>query len=182
MTWTSDPHTPIKDDCYIPGFMNADPEDLSQTSVVTASSHIGGCEPENVINGISRSLAGAQNCWESDGLSGAGEEIVLKLPSPKLLKQLRITFDPDLSRGIQPCAYNFTEDSQPKGMPPVLVKSYAIKVHNGNSLVYSKEVAENHQRLNIHEFPEGIRADRVSVTVLGTYGHRNARIFEIRLY
>jgi hypothetical protein len=174
--------TLLKDDCHIPGYKNEDPFDLARTAQVSATSFVSGCEPENVINGVARQSGNAKNCWESDGISASGEEIILKLPEKKTLRQLRITFDPNLSIGIAPSISKNTKDSQIKGMPPELVKRYIIKVFNEFEQTYLSEVMENYQRLNIHDFPEAICGDCIRITVLETYGYPNAKIFEIRIY
>ena len=69
----------LKDDCYIPGFKNEDPNDLARNAKISASSWIEGSEPENVINGISRNVGKKSNQWCSAGMSSLGEwiEVVL---------------------------------------------------------------------------------------------------------
>ena len=172
----------LKEDCYIPGCKNNDRTDLLQNASVYADSHINGCEPLNVLSGVSRTVGHQKNYWESEKLSENGETISLKLPSPKPIRQLRLTFDSNLNQEIIPSVAKSIKDSQVKGMPKELVKNYEIRVYNGDKLVYSKEITDNYQRLNIHELPEGTCGSRIDVTVLETHGYSNVRIFEIRAY
>ncbi len=174
--------TLLKDDCYIPGCKNTDSSDLLLGASISATSYIEGCEPQNVINGFSRTVGDEKNCWESNRISQRGESISFRLSAPNTLRQLRLTFDPNLNREIIPSMTRNVRDSQVKGMPTELVKNYEIRVYNGDELIYFKEITDNYQRLDIHEFPEGTCGDRVEVTVLETHGYSNVRIFEIRAY
>ena len=70
----------LKDDCYIPGFANTDENDLARRAKVSASSFVAGSEPENIINGVSRTVDDTSNCWESQELGEAGESIALDWP------------------------------------------------------------------------------------------------------
>jgi len=172
----------LKDDCYLPGYRNADPLDLARTATVSASSHLRGREPRNVTNGVARRVGADENCWESDGLKGNGETIALKLPAPARLRELRLTFDPNLTREIVPSITKRVRDRQVKGMPVELVKDYAVRVALGGKTTYFADISENYQRLNVLPLPQGVSGDTVEVTVSKTHGHPNARIFEIRAY
>jgi hypothetical protein len=174
--------TLLKDDCYIPGFKNNDKADLMRNAAVSATSFIKGCEPENVVNGISRTVDDDKNCWESDGISENGETITLKLQKPSVLTQIRITFDPNLSKEIVPSITRKVRERQVKGMPLELVKDYTVKILLGTELIYSKTVKYNYQRLNIHQLPGGIKGDCVEITILETHGYSNAIVFEVRAY
>ncbi len=172
----------LKEDCYIPGCKNNDRTDLLQNASVYADSYSNGCQPLNVLSGVSRTVGDQKNYWESKKLSENGETISLKLPSPKPIRQLRLTFDSNLNQEIIPSVAKSIKDSQVKGMPKELVKNYKLRVYNGDKLVYSKGITDNYQRLNIHELPEGTCGSRIDVTVLETHGYSNVRIFEIRAY
>ncbi len=172
----------LRDNCYIPAYKNNDQSDLLLDASVSADSYIDGCEPGNVINGVSRTVGDKKNYWESNETSEGGETISLKLPSPKVMRQLRLTFDSNLNQEIIPSVAKNIRASQVKGLPIELVKDYQLKVYNGEMLVYFKEITDNYQRLNIHEMPEGTCGNRVDVTVLKTHGYSNVRIFEIRGY
>lgn len=69
----------LKDDCYIPGYRNTDPQDLARTAQISATSAREGFAPEKVINGVSRDENGIRNMWSSDGISPEGETLTLKL-------------------------------------------------------------------------------------------------------
>lgn len=63
-------------------------------------------------------------------------------------------------------------DRQVKGLPHELVKNYTVEALSGGKTVWSKDVDNNSQRLNIHEIPEGVDCDAIRITVRETYGYR----------
>ena len=174
--------TLLRDDCYIPGFANDDPDDLARGAAISASSQQPGGEAENVVSGVARRVGDRSNCWISDGIAEGGETLTLKLKEVKPMRQLRLTFDPNLSREIMISITRTVRDRQCKYLPEELVKNYEVRVYNGEAQVYQACVPENCQRLNVLPLPEGIRGDRVELTVKATYGDPNARVFEVRLY
>ncbi len=172
----------MKDDCYILGGRNEDPSDYARLAKVTASSYQKGCEPEKVVNGISRSVGEESNMWCSDGISSQGETLLLKLKKPEQVNQLRITFDPNLSE--EHCislSKAFTEKI-PLGVPVELVKDYSVRLYSEGKEVFHKEIIGNYQRLNVIELEKAICADQVEICVTMTNGCSDARIFEVRVY
>ena len=171
----------LKDDCYLPGFRNEDPADLARQATVQSSSETPGGEAVQVINGVSRTVGDASNCWISAPLSDGEAVLTLKLPSPTPLRQLRLTFDSNLSRELMPSIIRIVRERQEKTLPDVLVRDYRIVLKLGEKTVWSKQVVNNGQRLNIHDLP-AVECDSVAITVESTYGCPHARIFEVRAY
>ncbi len=172
----------LKDHCYIPGFKNTDSADMALSAEITASSSIAGCEPQLVINGIARMVGDAANCWESEPLEGDSASISLQLPALKKISELRITFDPNLTREIMPSLTSTVRERQVEGMPEELVKDFCVTFYRGGKPVYLQEVRDNIDCLWIQKLPSSVDADSVTVEVQSTYGYPSARIFEIRLY
>lgn len=172
----------LKDDCFIPGFANHDPADKARKAFATASSELPGREASNVLNGISRKTGETENCWESSPLTEGPQSLILTLPSVEKVSELRLTFDPNLSREIMPSITATVRNRQCSGMPDELVRDYDICLTKDGVPVFCKQVRGNYQRLNVIELPEETEADSVVVTVHATHGHPSARIFEVRLY
>ena len=172
----------LKDDCYIPGFANHDSADLARAAAVTASSELPGREAANVIDGISRRVGKVENCWESAPLTDGPQRLTLTLGAPKKLSELRLTFDPNLSREIMPSITATVRNRQCHGMPDELIRDYDITLTRGGETVFHEKVRGNYQRLNIIALPGDTEADTLTVTVHATHGHPSARIFEVRLY
>ena len=172
--------TLLKDDCYIPGFANHDPADLCRGARVTATSFKEGCEPENIINGVARRVGKNENAWESKDLDHAA--VTLELAEAADVEQIRITFDPNLTREIMPSMTRNVRDRQVKGMPHELVRDYKVEALLEGSVVWSKEISDNYQRLNVHDLEESVKCDTIRITVLSTHGIDTARIYEVRAY
>ena len=172
--------TLLKDDCYIPGFANHDPLDLCRTATVSASSYRPGKEPASVINGVARRVDDRENIWESEDLTDAVLNLRLQQAAP--VKQLRLTFDPNLTRELMPSMTRNVRMRQSKGLPPELVKDYRAELLKDGQVVWSREVRDNSQRLNILEPETPVLCDTIRITVTATYGCETARIFEVRAY
>ena len=173
--------TLLKDDCYIPGIRNEDEADLARTASVTASSWRKGCEPEQVVNGISRMEGEQKNIWVSDGLGAEEEWIALDLEKETEISQVRLTFDPNFHYAIKLTLSAKRQAQQRIGIPPELVKDYTVSFWRGGKQVAETTVWDNDQRINIVEVPQ-VLCDRVKVTVHRTNGAAEARVYEIRLY
>lgn len=172
--------TLLKDDCYIPGFANHDPADLCRGAEVTAGSHKPGFEPEQVISGVARRVGQQENAWESEDLESA--VLTLKLKGEPSVSQVRITFDPNLTRELMPSMTRNVRNRQSKGLPPELVKDYRVELLKDNVTVWSREVTGNSRRLNVLDLETPVPCDSIRITVSATYGIPTARIFEVRAY
>lgn len=172
----------LKDDCYIPGFANADPADLARGARLAATSAAGGCGPENVTNGVARRVGNAENCWQSLPLGTQGESITLSFDEVKSVGQVRLTFDPDLTGELMPSLSRMVLERQVKGLPPQLVRDFRVDWLLDGAVVGTESVTGNAMRLRVLEKPAPLRCNAVRVTVTATHGAPCARIFEIRLY
>lgn len=174
--------TLLKDDCYIPGFVNEDKADLARYAAVSATSAAESCEPQNVCNGIAREQEGMKNCWQSGPLKKQGESITLAFAHPGDIREIRLVFDPDLNRELMPSLTRIVRERQVKGMPPQLVKNFTMEYLLAGQVVHRETVTNNVQRLCIVKSRTPVHCDSVRITVTATYGAPFARIFEIRAY
>ena len=172
--------TLLKDDCYIPGFSNHDPGDLCRSAFVTASSWKAGCEPANVINGVARRVGKQENAWESQDLTNA--QLTLTLGKAAPVSQIRLTFDPNLTREIMPSMTRNVRNRQVKGLPPELVKDYTVEVLRDGQVVWNRAVENNGHRLNVLDLDAPVTCDTIRITVTATHGYETARIYEVRAY
>lgn len=171
----------LKDDCYIMGLKNNDPSDLALKATVSASSQKPGCPASNVINGYSRNIDDDINEWISDGISGEGEILTLKLDKAGMVSQVRITFDPDLSEERCISVSKAFLEKEPLGPARDLVKDYSITLLNKGKIVGNADIKGNYQRLCVTDF-KPVEADEIRITVFSTNGSPDAKIFEVRIY
>lgn len=170
----------MKNDCYIPGFKNEDSNDMARSAKVTATSEFENCYAENVINGVSRTVNDLPNCWRSDSLEQT-QILTLKFDEKKSVKQVRLTFDTDLSHEIQPSMIKNVRERQVKGLPHELIRDYEVEFLLGEDLVYKKDVKNNGQRLNAIDIDDVV-CDKICINVKSTHGSDKACIYEVRVY
>jgi hypothetical protein len=171
-----------RDDCFLPGFHEHDPQDLTVGCSVKASSEVPGGEAENVINGRSRSDEKNSNCWISGLLAENGEWIELSLPDNPEVVEADIRFDSGLSREVM---LSLSEEARKKyfrGVPEELVKDYRCDFILDDTVQETIQVNENYLRHRAHSLNQKVRCNKFRITVLATQGINEARIFEIRLY
>lgn len=171
----------LKDDAFIPDKQNQDETDLALSSSVVCSSYQNGFEPENVINGISRSYDGCNNAWRSKTMSKDGEWIQLKLAEPKKVSLVQITFDSGFGKQIRITLSDTRRSQQKIGSPDELCKDFIVRLKKQGKIVGEKLVKDNRQRLCRIGF-EQVDCDTVEIRILSTYGCEEARIFETRIY
>lgn len=171
----------IKDDAFLPGFVNEDAADKARNATFTATSFVAGGEPANVVDGYTRRLDDVSHAWVTDGISANGESLTMKLASPETLSQLRLTFDSDFSYPIRvTMAYN-RQVQQRIGVPAELVKDYTVTLKKDGKAVRTIEVKDNHQRHNILDF-EPTECDSAEICVTATNGADKITVFEVRAY
>ena len=174
--------TLLKQDCYIPGVKNQDQNDFARNSTISASSFTKGNEPQKVVSGVTRALGEQSNVWESQSLAVDPQWIAFSFGEQKVVKQVRVVFDPDLNKEIMITQTKRRQDTLVKGMPHTLVKDYSVKAYLGDKVVFEKNVKDNIERLAVIDIENGVQADKIVVQVQSAYGIDNARIFEVRIY
>ncbi len=171
----------IKDDAFLPGFVNEDAADLARNATFTATSFVAGGEPANVVDGYTRRLDDVSHAWVTDGISPDGECLTMKLAAPATLSQLRLTFDSDFSYPIRvTMAYN-RQIQQRVGVPAELVKDYTVTLNKDGKAVRTIQVKDNHQRHNILDF-EPTECDSAEICITATNGADVITVFEVRAY
>ena len=171
----------LKDDGFLPGFVNEDQKDLARLASFSASSHLTGCEPEKVINGVSRRLGEESNAWVSNGLGEKGETLAMSFQKAQTLAQLRLTFHSDFSYPIRVTMSPNRQKQQRPGVPMELVKDYDVILKKGGNAVKTIQVRGNHQRLNVLDF-EPAECDEAEIRFFRTNGAPNVTVFEVRAY
>jgi hypothetical protein len=170
----------MKDDCFIPGFKNEDRDDLALPSKVSASSFMENCDPENIINGCSRTVKDQINAWIADS-SDKAPWIELAFENKISPKEVRIKFDSNLSKEIMVSLTHSVRNRQQEGTPKEIVKDYDIEFYDGEVLVAAKKVRDNHRRFSCTKVDE-VNCNRIRVKPLNTWGDEKISIYEIRVY
>lgn len=172
----------LKDDCYIPGIGNEDPQDMARAAVITASVWDEGCEPGLVVNGYGRTVGDQSNCWRADWKEDRIPELILSFGKDIEPRQLRLVFDSNLSREITPSMDEKVLARQELNPPSELVRDFSVEFLRNGRIRDRLLTNTGGQRLKVIPLPEGTVCDEVRVKVLSTYGSQKACIYEVRLY
>lgn len=171
----------LKNDGFLPGFKNTDSADLARNAEITATSYKSGCEPEKVIDGISRKLGEDMHGWVSDGISANGEKLTLEWKNAQQISELRFTFHSDFNYPIRVTMAPNRQKQQRPGVPAELVRDYDVIMKKDNEVIRTIEVRDNHQRHNVHRFEETV-CNTVELCIKSTNGATEITVFEVRAY
>ncbi len=171
----------MRDDCYLPGYVNEDPDDLIRTAKeIQCSSQSAGGEAEKIRDGHQRNENGQIHQWISQKMDGKEQWISVKLSEKQKLKEIHIKFDTDLTTEIEPTLSGPIRRKQRPGLPSSLVKQYKVELCKDGEKVWEEFVDNNCQRFCIHH--PNAEADTIRIEIRDTWGCDNAKIFEIRAY
>lgn len=172
--------TLIRDDCYIPGIVAQDKDDLAtnQPCTITASS-----SQVLKLNGdYARRVYDTEYGWISEKISPNGEWIQIAMPTSCDISSVILRFDPNFNRTAIITQSSRTKERQPKYSPPELVRDYTLEFIKAGAVVHTTTVEENFQRVNNISLEKSINCDTVKVHVTATNGDDLVRIMDIRLY
>lgn len=167
-------------DCYLPGIRYEDERNRAFKASVSASSHVAGAVPENVINGWGRTIGAEENCWQPEA-----EEVPwlkLELPEPVQVAEVQILFDSNLSREIMISLSDNKLRKQVKGIPPELVKDFKLSFWKDGHLAAEQTVEGNYQRRCVIALDSPVVCDAVQLKIEGTHGTKQPKVFDIRIY
>jgi len=178
----------LRDDVYLIGRIDDDPQDLAKTARITASSSQPGGEAVQVVTGQTRSVHGDRGAppdrsraglhrWMSDPTAGLPAWLQLDWELPVRVAELQLIFDSGLHRHLTLSHHDGYTAKMMWGQPqPETVSDYAIDGFDGERWVSLVTVVSNYQRRRCH----AIECDRsftsMRVTVTRTNGLDHARI------
>lgn len=171
--------TLLKEDCYLPGITNQDEKDLARKAQASASTCLSGCDAANLFNGTARAVGEASNAWAAR--LDDQPELTLRLAEPAALRELRLTFDTNLSRELTISINQEVLARQVHALPPELVKSCRIRFFHCGSCVREERLQNAAARLCVLSMPETL-CDSIVLDQWETYGSDIVRVFEIRAY
>ncbi|MFI3236479.1 MAG: FAD-dependent oxidoreductase [Lachnospiraceae bacterium] len=174
----------IKDDCYLPGIVAADADDLvaNKDCVITASSYIEGGEPTGINGDYARRVDEEQHAWISEAMTDAPEWMHIQFKQSVTIGDMILRFDPNFEKVMFVTQSVNTMEKQDPGLPTVLVKDYTVELLKDGVVLKTIDVSDNTQRVNQHVLEEKVVCDAVKITVKSTYGDAHARVFDVRVY
>jgi len=172
----------VRDDAYIIGLPNQDPDDLARTGRASATSEWKPSAEEaeafchsdfsagNVLSGIARPEKDvSSNLWVSDPGAGLPQALTVELPEAAEVGQIGVRFDTRLDdlyfdRPVEECA-----------------RDYVIELRAEKKWREVHTEKGNYHRQRVHNI-EPLRADAVRISVQATNGAPTARIYQVRVY
>ncbi len=155
--------TLLYDDSFIPGIKR----------IVSELTKKARTEPrfEVLKNGCDRPSGDDSN----SALISLGENVEYAFDRFEDISEIRIIFDSNLNRPKynMPCIFKLNEENYK--VPKTLVKSFRITAHTESGDVVVFETNKNRQRMN--KIPVSLKADRITLTPLETWGNEKANIF-----
>ena len=157
--------TLLYDDSYIPGVKR---EVSALTQKAKTNSRF-----EVLKNGYDRPVGNIDNSV----LISMGENIEYVFDNYEDVTEIRIIFDSDLNRPRynMPCMFRLHEEYYK--VPKTLVKSFRITAHTENGDIVVFETSKNRQRMN--KISVNLKVDKITLTVLDTWGNEKANIFSL---
>ena len=157
--------TLLYDDSYIPGVKR---EVSALTQKAKTNSRF-----EVLKNGYDRPVGNIDNSV----LISMGENIEYVFDNYEDVTEIRIIFDSDLNRPRynMPCMFRLHEEYYK--VPKTLVKSFRITAHTENGYIVVFETSKNRQRMN--KISVNLKVDKITLTVLDTWGNEKANIFSL---
>lgn len=168
----------LKDDQFILGLRNEDPDDLALMASISASSEMSAqFSAQNVISGITRVVDDEKNMWASDPKAPMPQWLELDFGKPTTMNAIYITFDTDLN-DKRHASWEFTPEDR---MVPESIRDYQMQVLENGKWKVIADVQNNYQRRRIHHF-QTLETSKIRIMVSATNGDPSARIYEVRAY
>lgn len=168
----------LRDDAFIPNRPAADENDLAKkASLIFASSTSSG-DAKLLNDGWSRDYHGVAHHWQSDGLPA---EVQLEWEGRVRISKIEIKCDTNVKRNIMLRRDSLQDDIYSTQVPKELLKSLEVEARVKGKWVSLGDLEKNRTRLIHFSFDE-IETTAVRVRLKETYGHPNAKLFEVRCY
>lgn len=168
----------LRDDVFIPNRPANDKSDLiRKASTIFASSTFSG-DASLLNDGMSRDFNNKVHHWQSNGLPAV---IQVEWKQPVNLSKVEIKCDTNVKRNIMLRRDSLNNEIYNNGIPEELLKSLELEVLANGEWTKVAEVEKNRTRLIKLNF-NTIKATALRINLKNTYGHKHAKLFEIRAY
>jgi len=183
----------LRDDVYLIGRVNTEPNDLARSAKASASSAQANGAAGNVLSGMTRAVHGPKGApqdrampgthrWMSDPAQGLPAWLELRWDSAVTIGHVQLIFDTGLHRPLTLTHSDAYAERMEWGHgQPETVRDYEVQVLVNDAWQSVASVKDNYQRRRVHVFePVTTAALRVHATAVNGIDH--ARICEVRAY
>lgn len=184
----------LRDDAYLIGVVNDDPDDLARTATVSASSAVADGAAVNVLSGQTRAVHGQWGAaagraragthrWMSDPASGLPAWIELRWQQPVQLSQVQLVFDTGMHRVLTLSHSDaYVERMQYGVAQPETIRDFSLEAEVDGNWTDVLSVTGNYARRLVHDVETPLQATAVRLTATATNGINHARLCELRAY
>ena len=179
----------LRDDGYLIGVSNEDPNDLVRTAAaITASSSQIGTNPENIRSSQTRIVSKLPDARQQPGVHRwmSGElpaTLEIRWNAPVSLREVVLVFDTGLHRLLTLSQADGYTQKMLWGRPqPETVRDYELSVESSTGWQTIETTQNNHQRLRRHFLPERMTTTALRLHITATNGLNHARVVEVRAY
>ncbi len=144
-------------------------------SVEEPVERIANCSAGNVINGYSRIINADNYEWVSDPNEAMPQWINVDFKEATDINSVSVVFDTDITNP----GTCWHDGSKSENGWPTCVKDYEVEMFSDGEWKQVAKIDGNFMRKRIHNF-ETLKAEKILVNVLSTWGDKSARIMEIR--
>ncbi len=168
----------LRDDAFIPNRPANDKNDLAKkAALVFASTTLSG-DATFLIDGWSRDFNGKTHHWQSDRLPA---EVQLEWEERVTISKVEIKCDTNVKKNLMLRRDSLENDIYTTKVPKEMVKSLVLETRVKGKWKILGTIEKNRTRLIKFHF-DPIETTAIRVNIKETYGHKNAKLFEIRCY
>ena len=184
----------LRDDAYLIGVLNTDPNDLASSAEIAASNEQFGGEAHNVVSGQTRAVHGdlgapdersgpGAHRWMSDPAAGFPATLTLRWQEPVDISGVELVFDTGMHRPLTLSHSDaYVELMEWGHAQPETVRDYTIEAEVDGQWQVVLALSGNYQRRRVHELDMAVNADALRITVYAANGLDHARICAVRIY
>ncbi len=168
----------LRDDAFIPNRPADAPNDLAKkVSLIFASTTLTG-DAALLNDGMSRDINGKIHHWQSDGLPA---EVQMEWENPINISKVELKCDTNVKRNIMMRKDSANEGIYRNNIPEEMMKSLELEARVKGKWMKVSEIKKNKTRLIKFTF-DPIKTTAIRINLKETYGHPNAKLFEVRCY
>lgn len=180
----------LKQDCFIIGIGNEDPNDLARAATVTASSERPEGPASAVLDGVTRSVHGERGVKPGQSVEGTHRWMSVDLPAwlelvwdePVEIEEVLLTFDTGLHRWLSLTQHDLVHETKNIwGPQPETVREYQLTASLEGEATQLAAVQDNYLRQRIHRFSPR-KLNRLRLEVRSAHALDHARVLEMRCY
>ena len=168
----------MRDDAFIPNRPANDPNDLAKKASLIFASTTSSGDAKLLTDGMSRDMKGKIHHWQSDGLP---VEVQMEWENPVEISKVELKCDTNVKRNIMMRKDSANEGIYRNNIPEEMMKSLELEARVKGKWIKLGDINKNKTRLIKFKF-DPIKTTAIRVHLKETYGHPNAKLFEVRCY